>query len=57
VAAGVLNFAPAKPDLAMIPEQRLLRRSASVGFGNIFCDQLLGVIEKHAVRFARRFVF
>src|SRR5260370_29130367 len=57
VAAGILNFAPAKPDLAIdSAKQRLL--AISLGWlRNIFCDQLLGVIEKHPRRFARRFVF
>src|SRR6059058_6316782 len=44
VAAGVLNFAPAKPDLAIDSgKQRLL--ALRLGWlRDIFCDQLLGVI-------------
>src|SRR5438876_6425207 len=57
VAAGVLNFAPAETDFAIdSSEQRMLALARS-GLWNIFRDQVLRVIEKHAVRFARRFVF
>ena len=57
VAAGVLNFAPAEPHLAIDSgEQRLL----ALGRGwlrNTFLDQIHCVIEQHPGWLTARFVF
>src|ERR1700730_9190641 len=55
-AAGILDFAPAEVDLALdSSEQRLLSLSVS-RLGNIFCDEILCVVEEHPVWFTIRFI-
>ena len=46
---GVLNFAPTEFDLAANPGEKRLLPLSFGRFRNIFRDEILGVVEQHAV--------
>src|SRR5947207_15756097 len=55
VTPGVLDFAPAKFDLAVDSAQQRLLALAFRGFGDVPRNRILRLIEKHSVGFAVRF--